>query len=198
MHSYVYCEPGIGLGVYGAAECDMKSNVSPNIDYQKRLKDLDTPEEIAAFAQELIVPALERLKNPKDQEEEEDDPTNAGGEDAKPANHHVPPKVKKRDPFNSPWFDAVANETEATVVDLYAKGMTTRDIVSHLKNRLGAEISQSAVSAITDKVFPMVKEWLSRPLAACYPILYLDGMRFKRQPSRTKLVVSRLLSSRLT
>jgi putative transposase len=28
-------------------------------------------------------------------------------------------------------------------------------------------------------VFPMVKEWISRPLSACYPILYLDGMRFK-------------------
>jgi transposase-like protein len=41
------------------------------------------------------------------------------------------------------------------------------------------ELSQPGVSTITDKVFPLVKEWQARPLSSCYPIMYLDGLHFK-------------------
>ena len=44
-------------------------------------------------------------------------------------------------------------------------------------------MSQPTVSNITDKVFPLVKEWQSRPLSSCYPVLYLDGMHFKVRES---------------
>jgi transposase-like protein len=65
------------------------------------------------------------------------------------------------------------------VITLYAKGLTTRDISRYMKAHHGVEISQPGVSAITDKVFPLVKEWQSRPLSATYPILYLDGIHYK-------------------
>lgn len=80
-------------------------------------------------------------------------------------------------------MDVVANDNEAMVVDLYSKGMTTRDISNYMKARHGVEIAQPSVSAITDKVYPLVKEWQSRSLSSSYPIVYFDGLHFKVRES---------------
>lgn len=57
---------------------------------------------------------------------------------------------------------------------LYAKGMTTREIVATFKEMYGADVSASLVSKVTDAVIEQVIEWQSRPLDAVYPIVYLD------------------------
>jgi transposase-like protein len=80
---------------------------------------------------------------------------------------------------SSPWYDVIDNDTEAKVISLYAKGLTTRDISNYLKSMHGIDIPQPSISTITDKVFPLVKEWQARPLSSCYPVVYLDGLRFK-------------------
>ena len=41
---------------------------------------------------------------------------------------------------------------------MYAKGMTTSDIESHIREIYGLEISDSTISRITDKILPIVKE----------------------------------------
>ena len=87
--------------------------------------------------------------------------------------------VTRQVPTLSPWYDIAANDKEAMVISLYAKGLTTRDIASYMKNHHGVDLSQPGVSTITDKVFPLVKEWQSRPLSSCYPVMYLDGLHFK-------------------
>jgi transposase-like protein len=141
------------------------------------MKNLRTPEEIAAFAQELIAPAIARLKPSAPSEEVAED-LPAEAEDESPDNAQPLRFVRsKRDV--APWCDVVENETESMVVELYAKGMTTRDIVNYLKSAHGIELNQSAISTITDKVYPLVKEWQSRPLSSCYAVLYLDGLYFK-------------------
>lgn len=145
--------------------------------YRTKLKNLRTPEDIAAFAQELIAPAIARLK-PSASAEELPETSLEETEEELP---------ERRQPFRfvrskvdvAPWCDVVENETESIVVELYAKGMTTRDIVSYLRSAHGIELNQSAVSTITDKVYPLVKEWQSRPLSSCYAVLYLDGLYFK-------------------
>ncbi len=149
-------------------------------EYQKKMQSISTPEEAAAFAQELLAPMLaglaEKNRPPKDEEIEESE------EEPRPrliTRRQIVPKAERLGAMPSPWFDVVGNETEAMVVSLYAKGLTTRDITSHLKRVHNIEMSQPSVSAITDKVYPLVKEWQSRPLASCYPILYLDGLHFK-------------------
>ncbi len=151
-------------------------------EYQNKLKEIRTPEEAAAFAQELLAPMLSGLarrgrtvRETVQEDESESEPV------PKPVSRvrHVVPKAERPGSMPSPWYDVVANDTEAMVVSLYAKGLTTRDIVSHLKRACDVEMSQPNVSAITDKVYPLVKEWQSRPLASCYPILYLDGLHFK-------------------
>jgi putative transposase len=60
------------------------------------------------------------------------------------------------------------------ILSLYAKGMTTREIVAAFKELYGAEVSATLISKVTDAVIAQVVEWQSRPLDGIYPILYLD------------------------
>ena len=68
---------------------------------------------------------------------------------------------------------------ESQVVSMYAKGMTTRDIVDHVQSLYGIELSPSSVSNITDKIVEEAKEWYSRTLDSLYPVVFLDAVHFK-------------------
>jgi putative transposase len=71
------------------------------------------------------------------------------------------------------------------ILSLYAKGMSTRDIVAAFHEMYGAEISAGLVSQVTNAVMEQVIEWQSRPLDAVYPIVYLDCIVLKiRQDKR--------------
>jgi transposase-like protein len=74
---------------------------------------------------------------------------------------------------------ASSNELEAKIVALYAKGLSTRDIQATLEDLYGVEVSPATISAITDKVWTLVEGWQNRPLAAVYPIVYLDALHLK-------------------
>ena len=68
---------------------------------------------------------------------------------------------------------------------MYAKGMTTREIVATFKEMYDAEISPTLISRVTDAVLERVVEWQSRPLEAVYPLVYLDCIVVKiRQDKR--------------
>ena len=76
------------------------------------------------------------------------------------------------------------NQTRFTSMDdkilhLYAKGMTTRDIVDTFKEMYDADVSPTLISRVTNAVIEQVIEWQSRPLDAVYPIVYLDCLVVK-------------------
>ncbi|MFH4853701.1 IS256 family transposase [Vibrio diabolicus] len=60
------------------------------------------------------------------------------------------------------------------ILSLYAKGMTTREIVATFKEMYDADVSPTLISKVTDAVLDQVIEWQSRPLDEVYPIVYLD------------------------
>lgn len=71
------------------------------------------------------------------------------------------------------------------ILSLYAKGMTTREIVATFKEMYDADISPTLISRVTDAVLERVVEWQSRPLDPVYPIVYLDCIVVKiRQDKR--------------
>src|SRR3954447_6175218 len=73
------------------------------------------------------------------------------------------------------------------ILSLYARGMTTRDIQSHLEEMYGAEVSPSLISEVTDAVMEEVRAWQSRPLDPIYAIVYLDALVVKmRQEGRVE------------
>ncbi|MCK5355856.1 MAG: IS256 family transposase [Methyloprofundus sp.] len=60
------------------------------------------------------------------------------------------------------------------ILSLYAKGMSTRDIVDTFKEMYDADISPTLISNVTNAVIEQIVEWQSRPLDTLYPIVYLD------------------------
>ena len=71
------------------------------------------------------------------------------------------------------------------ILSLYAKGMSTRDIVATFDEMYGADISPGLVSQVTNSVMEHVTEWQNRPLDAVYPIVYLECIVLKiRQDKR--------------
>lgn len=67
-------------------------------------------------------------------------------------------------------------EFNAKVLALYASGMGVREIQQHLREVEGTEVSPELISQVTDAVLGDAKAWLSRPLSAVYPIVYLDAL----------------------
>ena len=65
------------------------------------------------------------------------------------------------------------------ILCLYARGMTVREIQSHLEEMYGAEVSPTLISSVTEAVMEDAKAWQNRPLDALYPIVYLDCIHVK-------------------
>lgn len=65
------------------------------------------------------------------------------------------------------------------ILSLYARGMSTRDIVAAFQEMYGAEVSAGLISKVTNAVLEQVVQWQNRPLEAVYPILYLDCIHIK-------------------
>lgn len=68
---------------------------------------------------------------------------------------------------------------EDQVIGMYSKGMSTRDISTHLKSIYGIDVSHSLVSKITDRVLPLANEWQNRALDMIYPIVFMDAIHYK-------------------
>jgi putative transposase len=65
------------------------------------------------------------------------------------------------------------------IVSMYARGMSTREIVGHLRDLYGVDVSPDLISAVTDAVLDEVAVWQARPLEAVYPIVFFDALRVK-------------------
>jgi putative transposase len=65
------------------------------------------------------------------------------------------------------------------IVSMYARGMSTREIVGHLRELYGIEVSPDLVSAVTDAVLDEIAAWQTRPLEPVYPLVFFDALRVK-------------------
>jgi putative transposase len=83
-----------------------------------------------------------------------------------------PEIVKKR---QTTLTESVDNK----VLSLYARGMSYSDIAEHLEDLYGLEVSPATLSAVTDKILPVIKEWQARPLDEVYPIVWMDALHYK-------------------
>jgi len=72
----------------------------------------------------------------------------------------------------------VKQEIEEKIISMYAKRMTTGDIETHIQDTYSISVSDSAVSRITDKIFPIAKEWQQRPLEPIYAVVFLDAIHY--------------------
>jgi putative transposase len=72
----------------------------------------------------------------------------------------------------------VTRDLENKIISMYAKGMTTGDMETHIKEIYGLEISDSTISRITDRVLPIAKDWQVRPLEDIYAVVFLDAIHY--------------------
>lgn len=72
----------------------------------------------------------------------------------------------------------LTGDIEEKIISMYAKGMTTKDIESHIQEIYGLECSDTTISRITDKILPVVREWQSRPLEEIYAVVFMDAIHF--------------------
>jgi transposase-like protein len=91
-------------------------------------------------------------------------------------NGEFDPQLVKKGQRRLPGFDD-------KVIALYARGLTTREIQSHLVDIYGVEVSPTLISNVTDAVLEDVRAWQSRPLDPVYPIVYLDAIHLKLRSS---------------
>lgn len=76
-----------------------------------------------------------------------------------------PQRVRKR--------QTVINGIDEQILCLYAKGMSTRDIVGAFSEMYGAKVSAGLISKVTNTVIDEVVEWQARSLDAVYPMVYM-------------------------
>jgi transposase-like protein len=73
----------------------------------------------------------------------------------------------------------VAGGLDDMVISLYAHGMSVRDILHHLEQVYGTQLSHETVSRITDAVLEEARAWQSRPLDPVYAVVFLDAIVVK-------------------
>ena len=89
------------------------------------------------------------------------------------------------DPVIVKKYEKTIGPIEEKIISMYAKGMTTRDIQTHITELYGIDISPTLVSNITNKIVHLAEEWQNRPLEKVYPIVFFDAIHYKiRDESR--------------
>jgi putative transposase len=68
---------------------------------------------------------------------------------------------------------------DETILALYARGMTTRDMQSFLREKYDIDVSPEFISSVCESLSAGVQEWRTRPLQAVWPILYLNALFLK-------------------
>ena len=71
---------------------------------------------------------------------------------------------------------SISQDIEEKILSMYAKGMTTGNIETHIQDIYGISVSDSTVSRIADKILPIAHEWQQRPLEAIYAVVFMDAI----------------------
>ena len=73
------------------------------------------------------------------------------------------------------------------IIAFYARGLSTRDIQSQLKEIYGVDVSPGLISSVTEEIIDEVRIWQNRPLEVIYPIVYLDCIVVKIRENKQVL-----------
>jgi transposase-like protein len=68
---------------------------------------------------------------------------------------------------------------EQTVIQMYARGLSTRDIADLIEKMYGQKYSATSVSNLTDIALKEIEKWKNRPLDKRYSVLFIDALSIK-------------------
>ena len=93
------------------------------------------------------------------------------------------------DPIIVKKYERTIGPIEDKIVSMYAKGMSTRDIQTHIQELYGLDVSATLISNITDKIVHLATEWQSRGLEKVYAIVFFDAIHYKVRDDDRKVVL---------
>lgn len=65
------------------------------------------------------------------------------------------------------------NDFDDAIIDLYGRGLSTREISEFIRSQYHVEVSAEFISTVTEKVNDDVRQWQGRPLDSVYPVVFL-------------------------
>jgi len=77
----------------------------------------------------------------------------------------------------------LSDEIDRKILSMFALGMSYRDMRKHVVDLYGIEMSEAAITAVTDQLIPKLKAWQERDLDGVYPIVWLDAIHYKVKDS---------------
>lgn len=79
------------------------------------------------------------------------------------------------------------SEIDQKIINMYARGLSTRQISDQIEDIYGFDVSEGFVSKVTDKIMQDIDDWQKRPLDSIYPIIFIDAVHFSvREDNRIK------------
>jgi len=164
-------------------------DVKTMTDIQNALKDL-----LGGTIQEMLESELDETLGYEKHEKTSEPKTNY-------RNGHKPKKLKSTmgeleidvpqdrkaefEPKIVPKHKTNISEIEQKIINMYARGLTTREISEQIEDIYGFEASAELVSRVTDKIFPQIEEWQNRRLSEIYPIVFIDAVVFNVRKEKT-------------
>lgn len=73
----------------------------------------------------------------------------------------------------------MSDQIEQKILSLYALGNSYSQISDHIEEIYGVGFSKATISAVTDKILPLLQEWRIRPLEELYPFIFMDAIHYK-------------------
>ena len=83
------------------------------------------------------------------------------------------------------------SEIDQKIINMYMRGLTTRQISEQIQDIYGFECSESFISNVTDKVLQDIQDSQNRPLEKVYPVIFIDATHFSvREDNRIKKIAA--------
>jgi transposase-like protein len=78
-----------------------------------------------------------------------------------------------------PKYDRMSDKIEETIIGMYSRGMSVRDIEEQVREIYGVDVSEGTISNVTNRIMEHVREWQNQTLERHYYVLWMDGIIFK-------------------
>jgi putative transposase len=171
----------------------MESNKLPK-DFFKQFKN---KEEFQSFFQDLFKQGVEEmLKGELDEHLGYEKHSPEGHHSGNSRNGYSKKKVKSEsvgdlvlniprdrqstfEPRVVPKHERMSDKIEQSIIGLYSRGMSTRDIEEQVKEIYGIDVSEGTISNVTNRLIDNIKQWQVRPLESVYFIIWMDGISLK-------------------
>ena len=69
------------------------------------------------------------------------------------------------------------NDFDDAIIDLYGRGLSTREITEFIRSQYHVEVSTEFISTVTEKVNDDVRQWQGRPLDSVCLVVFFDALR---------------------